>query len=113
MINDFFSFDKGDNVNSVHTTMEDLTGRKKIELEMQNIHDKLEKRVEERTAEISKSNALLRQEVVERKQIEEKLEVKILELEKFEKIAVGRELKMVELKKKIKELEEKLREMKK
>ncbi|MEM5794204.1 MAG: PAS domain-containing protein [Candidatus Aenigmatarchaeota archaeon] len=55
-------------------------------------------------------------DITERKSYEEKLEElnknlqeKIKELEKFKKFAVGRELKMVELKKRIKELEEKLR----
>lgn len=43
----------------------------------------------------------------ERKKSEEELKQKNEELEAFNKIAVGRELKMVELKEKIKELEEK------
>lgn len=47
-------------------------------------------------------------DVTERKRIEEALEKKNEELERFNKIAIGRELKMIKLKKKIKELEEKL-----
>ncbi|MEM5778325.1 MAG: PAS domain S-box protein [Candidatus Aenigmatarchaeota archaeon] len=51
-------------------------------------------------------------DITSRKKVEEELrktkedlEKKVEELEKFQKIAVGRELKMIELKKKIKELE--------
>jgi len=46
-------------------------------------------------------------DITRRKKIEEELKKKNEELEKFNRIAVGRELQMVELKKKIKELEEK------
>ena len=45
-------------------------------------------------------------EALMRKQTEEALKQKVEELERFNKIAVGRELKMVELKEKIKMLEE-------
>lgn len=43
------------------------------------------------------------------KKLNEELRKKVEELEKFKKFSVGRELKMVELKKRIKELEEKLK----
>lgn len=49
-----------------------------------------------------------------KKAVEEKLKAdkrRIEELEKFAKVAVGRELRMVELKKRIKELESKLKEI--
>ncbi|OGZ18896.1 MAG: hypothetical protein A2Z68_01325 [Candidatus Nealsonbacteria bacterium RBG_13_38_11] len=51
--------------------------------------------------------ALIR-DITERKKTEEELREKNEELEKFNKFAVGRELKIIELKNKIKELEEKL-----
>ena len=51
--------------------------------------------------------ALLR-DVTERKEAEENLREKMDELEKFNKMMIGRELRMVELKNKLKELEEKL-----
>ncbi len=46
---------------------------------------------------------------IERKKMEDKLKNKMNELKKFNKVAVGRELKMRELKTRIKELEDKLR----
>jgi len=46
-------------------------------------------------------------DITERKQIEQEIKKRNEELEKFNKIAVSRELRMVELKKKIKKLEEK------
>ncbi len=52
---------------------------------------------------------LLNDDVTERIKIEEELKTKYEELEKFSKVTVGRELKMMELKKRIKKLEEKLR----
>ena len=55
----------------------------------------LEKHVKERTSELEKSKA--------------ELQSKVNELEKFNRITIGREMRMVELKKRIKELEEKLK----
>ena len=51
-------------------------------------------------------------DVTERKKAEEELQKNIEELEKFRDVVVGRELKMVELKKRIKELYSKLNELK-
>ncbi len=62
-------------------TMKDITFRKNIEKEKQQLNEKLMQRVEE--------------------------------LEKFQRLTIGRELRMVELKNKIKELEKKLKNEKK
>jgi sigma-B regulation protein RsbU (phosphoserine phosphatase) len=51
----------------------------------------------------------VKEDVTESKRLQDELRKKVSALENFNKVAVGRELKMIELKKKIKELEEKLR----
>ena len=51
----------------------DITERKVAEEELQRAHAELEKRVELRTAELSQANALLLQEVAERRRMEEEL----------------------------------------
>lgn len=52
--------------------------------------------------------AVVIRDITKRKKTEDELKIKNEELEKFNKIAVGREVKMIELKDKIKELEGKL-----
>jgi len=51
----------------------ELARRRQAEKALQEAHDELEKRVEERTSELSEANTKLKQEVFERKQAEEAL----------------------------------------
>jgi PAS domain S-box-containing protein len=51
----------------------DVTERKKAEVALQEAHDELERRVEQRTAELLASNAFLKDEIAERKRAEEAL----------------------------------------
>lgn len=64
--------------------------RNKAEKALQRAHNDLEIRVEERTAELSKTNLQLQQEIIERKKAEEerkKLQKHLLETQKLEAIA--------------------------
>ena len=71
---------------------ERIAERQRTEESLRKAHDELERRVEERTFELSKSNALLKREIAERKHIEGKLRKKNKELESFVHI-VSHELK--------------------
>jgi len=72
------------NITGVACIGEDITERKNAEEKILLLNEKLEQRILERTRELEEKNA---------------------ELERMNKLFVGRELQMIELKKKIKELE--------
>lgn len=73
--------------------------------EIEKINESLEIKVRERTKELEDLTAKLEEKVADRtKELQEKLR----ELEKFQKLAVGRELKMIELKKQINELKKQI-----
>jgi PAS domain S-box-containing protein len=82
MVHDFLTFDESGVVISVHTMMEDLTERKKTEEELRKAHYWLEKRVEERTMELNKSNAQLKKNVNEHKRIVGELHIALERLQK-------------------------------
>lgn len=69
---------------------------------LERSRDEMEQRVKERTEELRRMNSELEQRVKERTV---ELKEKITELERFNRLFVGRELKMVELKERIRELE--------
>ncbi|MCX5695991.1 MAG: PAS domain-containing protein [Candidatus Omnitrophica bacterium] len=87
----------------------DITERKKLEEALKESYAELELRVKVRTAELSKANEDLQREISQRRQIEEELKERMQDLERFSKFAVDRELKMEELEKKVKELEERFK----
>ena len=60
-----------------------ITEQERAEKLLLEAHDQLEKRVEERTRDLSESNTRLRQEIAERKRVEEELRMKNEELEHF------------------------------
>jgi PAS domain S-box-containing protein/putative nucleotidyltransferase with HDIG domain len=62
---------KNGKVIAVQGVMRDITERKRVNEMLQQAHQKLERRVEERTADLSKTNALLKKEITERKRAEE------------------------------------------
>ncbi len=65
--------DESKNVESIIGVGRDITERKQAEEALQKAHDELEGRVEERTAELKRSNEELKQEMEVRKQVEEQL----------------------------------------
>ena len=74
---------------SVH---QDISKRKKLEEQLKKYHDYLEKLVKERTAELEKANEQLKQEIEERKRIEEALRDAQEEMIRKEKLATIGEL---------------------
>lgn len=71
--------------------------------ELQEAKSGLELRVAERTQELRELASSLEEKVKQRTQ---ELQERLLELERFEKLAIGRELKMIELKEEVKRIED-------
>ncbi|MEW6366004.1 MAG: ATP-binding protein [Acidobacteriota bacterium] len=72
------------------TTCEDITERKRVEEELQLAHEELERRVQSRTAELSKTIAVLKEQIAERKRAEDamqRMQSQLLQAQKME--AVG------------------------
>lgn len=80
-------------IESAYSKLEDKVKERTMALEQAKVD--LEEKVQERTGELERARQGLEEEVSRRTK---ELENKIIELEKFNKIAVGREQRMIELK---------------
>jgi PAS domain S-box-containing protein len=101
-----------DGNNYIVGIIRDITEMKQAERDLRDANDRLELRVKERTTELEDINRQLHLEITERKRAEEalqpqrkELQKRVNELEEFYNLAVGRELRMVDLKKQIEKLE--------
>jgi Amt family ammonium transporter len=84
--------------------------------EIDEMRKRFEIKVKEKTRELEELNKALEEKVKERtKELQEKtieLQKRVAELEEFHRLAVGRELKMIELKEEIKRLKKELEKYK-
>jgi PAS domain S-box-containing protein len=95
-------------VSYVITAARDITERKHMEEELKNQHKNLEQLVNERTANLQDEIDLRKKAELSLKKNEGILQERLRELEEFYDIAVGRELRMIELKQEIETLTEEL-----
>jgi two-component system sensor histidine kinase UhpB len=80
--------DSFDNVSGWLSSITDITGRKKAEAELRRSHEELERRVQERTADLSTANSRLKSEIAERRRLEHEL----LDITEKERRRIGLDL---------------------
>ena len=91
------------------TIVRDITERKAAEAELEKYHLHLEEIVKERTSDLLHTQEALQYLLEDVNEAKKELETKLAEIERMNRIFVDRELRMVELKEKIMELERKLK----
>jgi len=82
----------------------ELVRRKQAEESLRKSHAYLEAKVKERTSELAEANKGLQAEVADRKRVQEQLSRRMRQLEQFNRLAVGREQRMIELKREVNEM---------
>src|SRR6185437_1389470 len=85
-----------------HGACIDITARKLAEAELRRVHDELERRVSERTAQLATANRSLQDEIAERKHVEEavrdsELRYKLLTEATFDGIAIHNQGILIEV----------------
>ena len=80
--------DSFDNVSGWLSSITDITQRKKAESELRRSHEELERRVQERTADLSTANGRLKSEIAERRRLEHEL----LDITEKERRRIGLDL---------------------
>jgi PAS domain S-box-containing protein len=105
-------FAEDGSVNYVITSARDITERKHLEDELKKHHKQLEKLVDERTVDLQNEISLRKKAEMSLRKSEKILKERVRELEEFYNMAVGRELRMIELKKEIESLQKELEEQK-
>ena len=83
---------------------EEVRQRRAIEKKLRHSNSEMEQRIEARTAQLAEANELLQAEVADHMRAEEKLKETMDQLKRFNDLAVGRELRMTELKAEVNEL---------
>lgn len=106
-------FAEDGSVNYVITSARDITERKHLEDELKNHRKQLEQLVDERTVNLQNEIVLRKKAEASLKKNEKILKERVKELEEFYNMAVGRELRIIELKKQIERFQKELEEHRK